>query len=103
MPHARRGVQQSGRREIIVVDPTELLKRSGWTTGELSRRLNIPASTVTGWVRRGYWPEVVVEFLADLALAVESVKIPERALQRKSIERRQRDPDGAAYDSESES
>ena len=82
----------------------ELLKRSGWTTGELSRRLNVPASTVTGWVRRGYWPAPVVEFLADLALTVESVPIPERALQRKSnIERRERDPDGATNDPESKS
>ncbi len=85
-------------------DPMELLKRSGWTTGELSRRLSIPASTVTGWVRRGYWPEPVVDFLADLAVAVERVPIPQRVRQRKSnIEGCEGNPHAATGDSESES
>ena len=65
------------RREPLC-DPTSLLQRAGWTTGELSRRLGVPASTVTSWARRGYWPEPVIDFLTILANAVESVPVPRR-------------------------
>ncbi len=90
-----------------MIDPLESLRRAGWTTGELSRRLQIPASTVTGWVRNGYWPQPVADFLIVLAEAVESVPVPQRVARKSTdspvVQRRERDPDGATNDPESKS
>ncbi len=67
--------------------PSDLLRQTGWSHAELARRLEIPPSTVLSWVRSGYWPEPVMEYLRKMAEAVEKILPPVRQIPRSKIDK----------------
>ena len=56
--------------------PGELMDRIGWDWPMTAHRLGVPFTTVAGWNSDGTWPPQVMEYLAGVAAAVESVPKP---------------------------